>query len=337
MPRKTAPLHVKVVWSRGREYHYFRLPKGVLKRLPSPNDPDYGRHYAECMAALTRSLKARTLPTVADAIRGYEADPKYTKRASSTQFTYLIYLNRLRELMGKAPVSDVKRIDIRRMMDNSAKTPGAANMMLTVASNVFRWAKARDMIGVNPCDGIEPFEAPEHGDHKPWPEPMIERALSDPKVKLSTALLYFTAQRIGDVCKMRWDQISTGDDGKREIEVNQEKTGKVLTIPLHSRLIAILADAPRQGDTILTGPKGRAAKTQTVRAHLQAFAQANGGTRNPHGLRKNAVIALLDQGCEVGEVQAISGQTLAVIEHYAKRRNTRYSGRRAMKKWDGNE
>jgi hypothetical protein len=40
---------------------------------------------------------------------------------------------------------------------------------------------------------------------------------------------------------------------------------------------------------------------------------------------------------KVGEVQAISGQTLAVIEHYAKRRNTRYSGRRAMNKWDGNE
>jgi len=332
MPRKTAPLHVKVVWSRGREYHYFRLPKGVLKRLPSPNDPDYGRHYAECMAALTRSLKARTLPTVNDAIKGYEADPKYTKRASSTQFTYLIYLNRLRELMGKAPVSDVKRIDIRRMMDNSAKTPGAANMMLTVASNVFRWAKARDMIGVNPCDGVEPFEGAEDADHKPWPEALIDEALQDAKVRLPVALLYFTAQRIGDVCAMRWADID-GD----HIEVVQEKTDKQLTIPIHSRLAAILAETPKAAETILTGPKLRPAKTQTIRYHLQTFVQARGYKLNPHGLRKNAVIALLDCGCESGEVQAISGQTLAVIEHYAKRRNTRYSGRRAMNKWDGNE
>lgn len=37
----------------------------------------------------------------------------------------------------------------------------------------------------------------------------------------------------------------------------------------------------------------------------------------PHGLRKNAVNALLEAGCTIAEVSAITGQTHQVVEHYA--------------------
>jgi predicted transcriptional regulator len=54
----------------------------------------------------------------------------------------------------------------------------------------------------------------------------------------------------------------------------------------------------------------------------------------PHGLRKNAVNTLIEAGCTVGEVSAITGQTLAMVEHYAKQRNNLKLAKRAMGKWE---
>jgi len=52
----------------------------------------------------------------------------------------------------------------------------------------------------------------------------------------------------------------------------------------------------------------------------------------PHGLRKNAVNALLEAGCTVAEVAAITGQTYGVVEHYAARVNRRHLGKAAIVK-----
>jgi hypothetical protein len=43
----------------------------------------------------------------------------------------------------------------------------------------------------------------------------------------------------------------------------------------------------------------------------------------PHGLRKNAVNTLLEVGCTVAEVSSITGQSLQMVEHYAKQINKR--------------
>ena len=53
-------------------------------------------------------------------------------------------------------------------------------------------------------------------------------------------------------------------------------------------------------------------------------------------LRKNAVITLLESGCTMGETAAISGQTMAMVEHYAKRINNRMMGDKAILKWEQN-
>ena len=59
------------------------------------------------------------------------------------------------------------------------------------------------------------------------------------------------------------------------------------------------------------------------RAYAQAWASKRGSKIVAHGLRKNAVNALLEAGCSVGEVSSVSGQSLALVEHYAKRRSNR--------------
>jgi len=54
----------------------------------------------------------------------------------------------------------------------------------------------------------------------------------------------------------------------------------------------------------------------------------------PHGLRKNAVNALLEAGCTIAEVSAITGQTHQVVEHYAAKVNRRKLGKSAIVKFE---
>jgi len=54
----------------------------------------------------------------------------------------------------------------------------------------------------------------------------------------------------------------------------------------------------------------------------------------PHGLRKNAVISLLEAGCTAAEVSGITDQSLQMVEHYARGRNSLTLGRAAIIKLD---
>ena len=54
----------------------------------------------------------------------------------------------------------------------------------------------------------------------------------------------------------------------------------------------------------------------------------------PHGLRKNAVCALLEAGCTVNEVSSITGQTAQIVEHYAREVNQLKLAEEAIRKWE---
>jgi len=51
-------------------------------------------------------------------------------------------------------------------------------------------------------------------------------------------------------------------------------------------------------------------------------------------LRKSAVVALLEADCTTSQVSAITGQTLQMVEHYAKQVNQRSLAREAILKWE---
>lgn len=120
------------------------------------------------------------------------------------------------------------------------------------------------------------------------------------------------------------------------VALRQQKTGKELLVPFHRDLAAMIAKAPRLGLTILARADGRPLKPATLRDQLQRWAERHGVKVVPHGLRKNAVNALLEAGCSVAETAAISGQSLQVVEHYAKQRNQTALASAAILRWQGN-
>jgi hypothetical protein len=53
-----------------------------------------------------------------------------------------------------------------------------------------------------------------------------------------------------------------------------------------------------------------------------------------HGLRKSAVVMLLEAGCTDAEVAAITGQSREMITHYSLMVNQRKLARAAILKWE---
>lgn len=323
---------MKVVRAKGRTYHYFRTGRfdergrEVLRKLPDPsNKYEYGTVYAACLAGRNRprATKADAL-TVPGLIRLYQLSPDWRQKAEGTQRVYTHYLARLAEWLPTAPAAELTADDIVLLVDKLGETPAAANTFLGTVAALYKWARGRHVPRTcRPTEGIERLDI---GEWEAWPVDLLERALiaDDDTVRLAVRLLYFTGQRIGDVCQMKWADIAGG-----RVSVRQQKTDKRLRIRLHDDLAAELQRAPRIGLTILAPLDHR-----KVRARIKSWLKAEGhGDMVPHGLRKNAVNALLEAGCTAAEVSAITGQSLQMVEHYAAQRNQEKLGDAAILKW----
>lgn len=329
MPKRPALDHVKIVRSKGREYLYFdtgkkRHGKPIYTRLPAFDDPSFWSSYASMKGA--RDRRARHVYTVNDACAGYERSSDFVERKAGTKKLYRYALKIVRDNLGKAPINDVKRSHVQFVLDNCLPSPSSRNAFLAVLGLVYRHARREEKTELYPA---KDFEKRKGGTHEPWPESLIEAGLRSEhdRTRLAVHLLYFTGQRIGDVCKMRWSDVR-GD----EVHVVQEKTGKRLWIPMLAELRAELDRTPKRGLTIITERDGKQMTQQVIRKELKAHGARAGVEVVPHGLRKNAVISLLEAGCSVAEVAAITGQTYRIVEQYAAGISQRRMGKAAILK-----
>lgn len=324
--------------AKGRAYVYFDTGtlndegRKVLKRLPDERDPKFPRAYAiACDQRRARGVVAEGR-TFDGLVRLYEKSPDFKQLAPNTQRSYLNSLGKvskmLRDREGRSvPVDAIEPEDVMRIRDTLADGQGANQAVRSIRA-IYTWAKqpGRRHAAKNPAHGVPLLD---EGEHEPWPDWLVDEALTDAKVRAPVALLYFTGQRIGDVVAMQWTDIADA-----MIEVRQQKTKMPLAVAILPELAGILAELPRRSFAILTNSEGKPWTTSGLRQMIQAWAIGKGQKIVPHGLRKNAVNALLEAGCSSAEVNAITGQDLKTIEHYAKKRDRSKLGKSAILKLD---
>lgn len=319
--RPRLPDHVKRVRSRGREYLYFNTGKknanGQPIRAPLPplSSPSFWPSYGTLKGA--RDKLAVRAYTVASACDAYENSADWAKKADSTKKLYGYALRIIRDNFAKFPISDLKRHHVQTVLDKGLPSPSMHDPFLAVLGVVYRQARRDEKTTLFPT---RDFDKREGGTHEPWPEAVLDAGLASEhdRTRLAVHLLFFTGQRIGDVCKMRWSDIRDG-----EIKVIQQKTGKELWVPMLGELRAELERTPKRGLTIITERDGKQMTPQVIRRELKRHGSAMGVEVVPHGLRKNAVISLLEAGCSVYEVMSITGQSQNIVAKYAEGRNQR--------------
>lgn len=308
--------HVKYVRSKGRLYAYFNTGKknsrgrAIYTPLPSPASPSFFQSYAAMKGA--RDRKAKAAYTIGQLVTDYLASTEHADKKLGTRKLYETTARKIDRLLGRFPVDDLRREDLRLVLDNEFKGAGSRNVFVSVLGILYAFAKDRDKTTLEPTRGIKPLKT---GEHKAWPDSALYAGLESPhdRTRLVVHLLYYTGQRIGDVMKMRWTDIRDG-----RVAVVQQKTDKRLRIRLHSVLAEELERTPKRGLTIVTNEEGGQMTPQVVRREIKAHGEAMGLKLVPHGLRKNAVISLLEVGCTVAETASITGQSFKIVEDYAR-------------------
>lgn len=324
--------HVKLVRAKGKTYPYFNTGqkkdgKTIYAKLPALSSPDFWASYSAFKAARTK--RQTNEYTIAHLIRDYQLSAEWNEHSEGTRVVYDKTMRKIERTLGEFPVNDVESDDVETILEGEmAEKPGAHNLFIAVLSGLYRWARKKRRTEANPTAEISKRKTVPH---EPWPTDILEAALrsESDRIRLAVHLLYFTGQRIGDVCALRWGDVRGGT-----ISLKQQKGGRLIDVHMTAELASELECTPKRGLTILADEDGTPVKRDALRTELQAFTAALGVKTVPHGLRKNAVNALLEAGCTVPEVAAITGQTYKIVEHYAARVNTRSMGKAAILKLD---
>ncbi|SFV32900.1 Phage integrase family protein [Hyphomicrobium facile] len=360
LARQSLPAHVHTTRMRGKEYyalHPHRGTKRAGKRVPLPGcpylpdgtpNPEWWSSYrsaAEAIGLLHRSSTPRP-GTIAAAIAGYMESPDWRiSLKPGPRKEYARHLRYVSAVWGELALAGIETKHVMELRDSRADTPPDANNLVIALSSLMKWSVLRGLRATNPCRDVPKFKGGEG--YAPWPWEAIEHFRQHARRELADAadLALYTGQRQGDVLAMSWRDY-TGD----LICVKQAKTSKSLRLAVHRDLQAVLERLlERTGSTlaelrlsnarILLNSRGLPWKTgfkASWQAQFNRPIMASLRERELvfHGLRKSAVVFLLEAGATTAEVQAITGQSMQMVEHYARQVNQKKLARSAILKWE---
>lgn len=317
--------------ARGKTYEYFER-NGDRIRLPAIDDPGFLDAYNRAKKhGPTIATKGKTW---ADLIAHYKRTPKFAALAPRTRSDYDKALTYIENSWGKLDVRRSKRKDVEAIMfhNRDAGRTRFANSIKSTLSILFEEAKRQEWMTANPAQLVDPLPASgEPG--KPWPPAALTayEKHANPRARLVMELCIGTAQRIGDVLKMKWSEI---DDGG--IWVTQNKTKVKLFIPFTARLEAYLATVKKEGFTIVADQHGRPVSYNAVsHAIMQARKDSGATAYTIHGWRYTAIEQLAEAECTDEDIEAISGHaSRSMIKKYSGPARQRARARRAQRKRD---
>jgi len=335
--KKTLPKYCSYAPCRKKGPYIYFIKDGSRVTMPGrfPFDREDGTFwakYAECLkgqAAL--NIGRRTL---GELIKKYRASDEFNAlRAGSTQKTYDRYLNRLNDRAGTVLVRRFKKPDLIALRNAFKDKPATANYILTVATVVFEEGVNLGWIEHNPARGVRKVELNTE-QRLPWSEHDIRRLheIAHPRESLAIELCANTGQRISDVLNIKWDQLQTSNEfgGKLGIHVIQEKTGAELFVPFTARLCKFLEEADRDGEYIISNKvTGEKLAYTGIEQAVRKLREKLGIKKTIHDLRHTAAHGLAAAGCNVEQIQSITGHTnSAMVKRYA---NSTLQGKTAVK------
>lgn len=295
-------------------------------RLPDLTSPQFAIDYQRLVSA---GSKRNSNPDSLDSlIIAYKSSPEFKRLATSSQRNRNYYLELLSTRWGNRPYARLTTGKVYEIRDEFQNTPGKADQLVSTLSSLYTFGMKRDMVSGNPCSKVERLA---DGEHKAWPQQIIDRAseYASPMLWLGIQAHYYTGQRISDVCTMLRPR-----ESDTLIRVIQKKTGKAVEIPIHRAFREAIREVPANSVLLLYNEHRRQFTPDALRSRLRRLMEEIGEDYTFHGLRKNAVNALLEAGCTTWEVSSITGQTAQLVEEYAKDVNRQKLAFSAVRKWE---
>jgi integrase len=307
----------------GRQRVYYNKPGHPKVPLPLPlYSEEFWIEYRKAEAGVAEPKSAgetRTVPgSIADLVGRYFVSPEFLSLADSSRRNFRRQLERFREAHGHRSVKLLDRATLKVIMGNMHDRPNAANKLLDRLKVLLSFAVEIGMRKDNPARGMAEYKVQTEGFHT-WSENEITkyetRHPMGTKARLAMALMLYTGQRRSDAVRMGWQHVN-GD----QIAVRQQKTSKLLWIPLHKELKAILEQTPRTNMTFLMTEYGKPFTSNGMGNRMRTWCdQAELPQCSSHGLRKAMATRLAEAGATTEQIKAVTGhKTDSEVSRYTK-------------------
>ncbi len=304
-------------YQKGEALYFQRRGYPTARVKSKPGTKEFALEYA---AFLNGSPKvAPTRQTFAALIKRYRQSTKYTSKAQRTRKDYDEVLDWMEAKIGTFAVSAYKRKHVIAAQTANTKRIRFANYTVQVTRILLEYAIDLGWIETNPARNVSLLPTPNKKEREAWPNSLIEafRKEAPERARLIFELCLGTGQRIGDVLKMRWNDI---DPATGALRVTQNKTRKALYIPMTDDLAAILSKTPRRGLTIVTQENhGKPLSYRSAHEDIMAVRKAIGATEyDIHSLRYTTARDLAALGLSDDIIMAVTGHsTREMVVKYA--------------------
>lgn len=242
---------------------------------------------------------------------------------------------------GEKPYRMMLPRHIRKRRDEMLATPEAANTMVKVLRQLFRFAVIYDLADANPAKDVELLKSSSEGYHS-WTLAEIEKFETTHPVgttaRLALALALYTGQRRSDLVLFGRQHL------QGEWLVFTQQKGKArnpirLEIPIIPELRRTI-DASETGDlTFLINGYGRPFTNAGFGNRFRKWCDEAGlSDCSVHGLRKAAAARLAELGCTEFEIMAITGhQTSKEVTRYTRGASQKVRAQSALMKMTGGQ
>lgn len=315
-----------------------RDEKGFLldgKRLPGLGEKNFWPEATAAMDAYIRRGREgiKDFKAMVEAFQD-ERNPIWSELSKSTRRGYTASGALIKEVWGNKLPADLTTVDAQEAIDALGDTPATANQFRAFLSRLMSWGVPRGYCTFNPIEKTEKIPGGEPW--VPWPNWAFEILFEHAPFHLQMIAMsaFFTGQRQGDVIAMLKPKV-----GETTIAVKAQKTKKTVWIPIHSAYRKWIDRVPNNDSVLLhAGSRTKSYKTADgFRTEWQKLMDKDQFKRFRderivfHGLRKNAVINLLEVGCTENQVGAICNMSAQMVQHYGKEVALRSLARDAMK------
>ncbi|WP_445494647.1 tyrosine-type recombinase/integrase [Photorhabdus sp. SF281] len=147
--------------------------------------------------------------------------PAFTELSARSQKDKLQGAKNILKVFGHINADNIKPEHIRQYMDiRGTQSKTQANHELSYMSVAFGWGYERGYCKMNPCSGVKKFSLKNREKYITDEEYQVAYDVSSPVVKIAMEISYLCASRIGDILKLKHNQIS-----EQGIYIKQGKTG----------------------------------------------------------------------------------------------------------------
>jgi|SRR5579885_558859 integrase len=306
----------------GKIRRYFRrknYPRVEIKG--EPGTQEFLENYTRIIAqATTHSDHQPPSPgTVERVVSDYLASESFKHLSPSTQKMRRAVLKRFVAKHGSKRLFLMEPRHVTEII--ASQKPFAAKNYLKTLRGLMTFAVNTNVIKSDPTQGIKPPKVTAGHIHT-WTESEIARFEAKypigTKARLAMGLMLYTAQRRSDVIKLGPQHIQGDKIVIRQQKTKMDKTDRVLMIPIHPELRAILNAHKSLHLTFLVTDYGKPFSAAGFGNLFRKWCNDAGLVKcSAHGLRKAQLRRLAELGCTSKELQAISGhRSLMELQPY---------------------